>query len=100
MEITTKYNINDEVWFVHPLSQKAVCGRVNGINIKVGGKAKYRTGEHRDLIKTGEYEEQRFTHTYTIDDQIRKEGITKTEHELFINKDELKQRLMSEVENL
>ena len=93
MEIITKYNINEEVWFIHPLSQKAVCGRIKGINIRVEGKPKYRCGERRDLIKTGEYEEQRFVHTYTIDDQIRKEGVTRSEYDLFANKEDLKDEL-------
>lgn len=100
MEITTKFNINDEVWFVHPLSQNAVCGRIKEIHIKVGGKPKYRRGNKRDLIRTGEYEEQRFVHTYSIDDQIRKEGVTRSEYDLFPTKDGLKDELKRRAESL
>lgn len=37
MELTTKFNINHEVWFLHPNSQKAVQGRIKEIQLKVGG---------------------------------------------------------------
>lgn len=100
MELTTKFNINDEVWFIHPNTQKAVLGRIQEINLKVGGKPKYRTGDRRDLIRTGEYTEQKFVNVYHIDDMVRKEGVTKREDEIFTSKEDLVSSIKKYADNL
>ena len=100
MEIKTKFDINDEVWFLHPQSQKAVSGRIKEINIRIGGNPKYRTGDRRDRIATGEYEKRLYSHSYQIDDQIRREGIGKSEYDLFLTKEELKESLKTKISSL
>ena len=102
MEIKTKFNINDEVWFLHPLSQKAVQGRISSINIEVRGKPKYRHSDDgkRGLIRTGEYEPQMFVHRYTIDDMVRKEGVSKSDYDLHLTKEALIESLKLKADRL
>ncbi len=100
MELKTKYNINDEVWFVHPQSQRAVCGKVMGIRLEVRGQPKYKAGERRNLIMTGEYEARQYYPTYTMDDNIRKEGVTKSETEIFETKELLVNSIKEKADKL
>ena len=48
MDLSTKYNINDEVWFLHPQSQKVVQGRIKDIKLTDSGN---RVAEHIEKIK-------------------------------------------------
>ena len=102
MEIKTKFNINDEVWFVHPNTQRAVQGRIKEINIQIGGKPKYKHPDNgtRGLIRTGEYETQQFVHRYSIDDNIRKEGVTKGEYDIYETKEQLVESLKLKADRL
>lgn len=100
MTLTTKYEINDEVWFLHPLSQKAVIGRVRDIQLNVGSKAEYRTGDRRNLIKTGEYKQAGIFVVYTLDDHVRKEGCMKSERDLFPTKEALIESIKVKADNL
>jgi len=98
MDIKTKFDINDEVWFVHPNTQRAVQGRIKEINIKIGGKPKYRcvTDGKKSMIRTGEYETQLFVHKYLIDDNVRKEGVSKSGYDIHKTKEELTESLFPE----
>ena len=102
MEIKTKFNVNDEVWFVHPNTQRAVQGRIMGIQIRVDGKPKYKhkCNGMRGVVRTGEYEAQSFTHLYSIDDNIRKEGCTKGEYDIYETKEQLVESLKAKADNL
>ena len=102
MEIKTKFNVNDEVWFVHPTSQRAVQGRIMGMQIRIDGKPKYRRSDDgkRGLIRTGEYEAQRFVHLYSIDDNVRKEGCTKGEYDIYETKEQLVESLKAKADSL
>ena len=100
--IETTYNINDEVWFIHPVSKKAVSGRIKFINIKVDGRPVYRTSNDgkRSLIRTGEYTTKGMVILYTIDDQVRKEGVTINQNELFTTKEQLKSEMIQNINSL
>ena len=102
MDIKTKFDINDEVWFVHPNTQRAVQGRIKEINIKIGGKPKYRypTDGTRGLIRTGEYETQLFVHVYLIDDNVRREGVSKGVYDIHKTKEELVESLKLKADSL
>lgn len=95
MELTTKFNINEEVWFLHPQSQRVVQGKIMGIQIRIGSQPQYRhsTDGKKGLVKTGEYKEQRFVNIYHIDDNIRKEGVSKAEYDIYYTKDQLIEKL-------
>lgn len=100
--IETTYNINDEVWFIHPLSKKAVSGRIKSINIQVKSSPIYTTPKDgkRSLIHTGEYKTSSTIILYTVDDQVRKEGVTKNQSELFTTKEELKSQMIENINSL
>ena len=53
MKVETKYNVNDELWFI--IAGRAECRKVYKIKITVEGTAEYKTGAKRNLIKTGNY---------------------------------------------
>lgn len=89
MEIKTKFNINDDVWFIHPVSQLCVEGKIIEIGIKVKSKKRYKHGTKRDLIFTGEYEEQRFLHNYYLTDKCTDNQICKNETQIFKTKSAL-----------
>lgn len=95
MELTTKFNINEQVWFLHPQSQRAVQGTIVGIQIRIGSQPQYiRSNDgKKGLIKTGQYKEQKFVNIYTIDDNIRKEGVSKAEYDIYYTKDQLIEKL-------
>ena len=102
MEIKTKFNINDEVWFVHPISKRAVQGRVMQIEIHAQGKHKYRRSDNGKLglVKTGEYESSYFLIQYCIDDNVRKEPCTLPEYQVHETKEQLLERISATIEPL
>lgn len=75
MTIETKFNINDDVWFVHPKSQQCVSGKIVEIDIKIGSRVKMKRHGSRGLIASGEYEQQKFIHAYYLSDKINQERI-------------------------
>lgn len=89
MIIETKFNINDDVWFVHPKSQQCISGKVITIEIRIGSRAKQKGDGKRGLIPTGEYEEQKFIHSYYLSDKVNKESIFKQDYQLFNSKEKL-----------
>lgn len=90
MTITTKFNINDEVWFIHPRTQLAVQGKVCGIECRVNGMAKYETSPNTKLRRpNGDYEKALDTNKYSIDHKSTKDKLPKYENELFPTKQEL-----------
>ena len=102
MDIKTKFNINDKVWIIHPLSKKAVQGCIKGIYIIIEGKPKHKhSGDgKRGLIRTGEYESQKFVDRYIIDDMITKEGVSKTEYDVYETKEKLIESIKMNADDL
>lgn len=100
MKIETRYDINDEVWFIHPYSKKAISGVIAGIRCEVKSKPEYRTGDKKDRIKTGEYLPLFHTHYYQIDDRINKNFIGLYEYDLFKSKEDLSQSLIDKAKEM
>lgn len=92
MNIETKFEINDEVWFINS-AQKAFSSKITEISIRVLSQPIYKTGERRDLLKTGDYKNKGKQVYYTLDNPsyapTSNKSITKSEHELFKTKEEL-----------
>jgi len=56
MTITTKFDINQKVWFVCANTRKIKCERVKGINVIVTSKPVYKPElRKKELVPTGEY---------------------------------------------
>ena len=91
MEIRTKFNINDEVWFVHPNTNRSVQGRIKEIKIRICGKENYKriNNGKLGLICTGEYEPQQSAHIYYIDDNVTNQCISKSAYDIYQTKEEL-----------
>lgn len=100
MGIETKFNINDDAWFVHPTSLKAVSGKVREIKVEITSETIKRTGNKRDLINTGEYKMRGIFINYLLDDNVRKEGVLRRQSDVFSSKDELKQTMLNKVNQL
>ena len=90
MTITTKFDINDKVWFIHPKTQLAVQGKVSGIECEIAGKPKYKVSPNSKLrVPTGDYEKSFHAYRYSIDYKSTKDKLPKYENELFPTKQEL-----------
>ena len=58
MNITTKFDINQKVWFVCTETRKVKCERVKGINAVVTSKPVYKSElRKKELVPTGECEQ-------------------------------------------
>ncbi len=88
MTITTKFNINDEVWFIYPRTQKVICGRVGSMSIKVHSRKLYEPDDKKGLIATGEYKETSQEVVYQLFNESTGDVFRK-ETELFPTKQEL-----------
>lgn len=88
MTITTKFNINDEVWFIRPSTQKAIKGKIEGVAIKVDSEVKYIHDDKKGLIRTKDLTPKERSHVYAVyvNSDVR---INEYEHLLFPNKQEL-----------
>ena len=90
MTITTKFNINDEVWFIHPKTQRVVQGKVCGIDCMVNSRKKYEANpNNKGLIPTGEYETMWSKNRYDIYDKVAKDRYSVYEQSVFPTKQEL-----------
>jgi hypothetical protein len=95
MEIKTEYNINDELWFIHPRSGKPASGKVVTITVEVVGRQITKAGQKRDLIKTGDYApKSRFTRYYLDDRGSKNETVCKSQYDLFVSKEKLIESLI------
>ena len=88
MTITTKFNINDEVWFIYQSVQKVGCGKVGDVTIKVQGTQILEPDNKKGLAPTGNYKEKSKEIIYQIYNESRGE-ILKKESELFLTKEAL-----------
>lgn len=90
MTITTKFDINDDVWFIHPRTQLAFQGKVCGIECRIGGREQYKANPNsKGLLPIGEYKMSMYAKMYIIDDKATKDRFSKPENELFPTKQEL-----------
>lgn len=89
MEIKTKYNIGDELWFIN--NTKAIKGHIHHIKIHIESKAEVKSGNKRDLIKTGKRILSSLTIGYHMATDSSGAYFVKPtpENELFITKEEL-----------
>lgn len=87
MEVETKYNINDKVWFINPQSGMVVSGKIIEIKISIRSREIKKCGDKRDLIPTGEYKEVLRANFYYIN--LNGIMICKDEDRIFISKEHL-----------
>lgn len=88
MTIATKFNINDEVWFIHPKTQIAESGKIGFISIDVQGTEILEPDNKKGLSETGDYKEKSQEIVYQIYNGSRCE-ILKKENHIFSTKQEL-----------
>ena len=102
MDVKTKYDINDNVWYIHPTSEKAVCGKIIDISVKIKSKPIYQPDRfgRRSLIKTGDFEPLIYTPTYILEDSLKFDGVTKSELEVFESKEKLKEHYLNKINSL
>lgn len=88
MEIATKYNLNDELWFIHPQIFMPVVAKVKGCTVEFISKPEHKSDGKRGLIPTGNYLPDSIRETYKLVDKTGKE-YTALGTKLFPVKEEL-----------
>ena len=56
MTITTKFDINQMVWFVCGKNRKIKCEKVNGFKLLVQSIPVFKTGANKSIRRTNDYE--------------------------------------------
>lgn len=89
MNITTKFDINQKVWFVCGETRKIKCERVKGINVVVTSKPVYKSElRKKELVPTGECKEYFILPYYHLESTNNE-----PEYNLYATKEELLQSI-------
>lgn len=90
MQIETKYNVNDEVWAIHPAAKKAISGKVSGINGLQTSKREVKEIEGTtEMMATGNLILGDMNIHYQIDFGPDYQAAMMMEGEVFASKEEL-----------
>jgi hypothetical protein len=99
MEIKTKYNIDDEVWFYIGSEVPIKC-KITGIKVEVSSTEEKVAGEKRDLIKTGKHIPNNPTFSYDIKFRTHPfQHPSVSERYLYSSKEELKEKMINRINN-
>lgn len=89
MRIETKYNINDELWFM--MGNRIHCKKVIDVKIEAKGKTQYKVANGRGLVPTGNYLHEDTIISYIMEsgpkgcffiDPVKEKDLFKTKKEL------------------
>lgn len=89
MRVETKYNVDDELWFI--MGNRVHCKKVIDVKITVKGKMGYKIATGRGLVPSGKYLHEDTVISYIMEsgpagcffiDAVKEKDLFKTKKEL------------------
>lgn len=95
MNIPTRFEINDEVWFLSP-ELRIASAKIIEINIRIKSREIMKPAKNgiKGLVKTGEYEPVNYAHQYTVSYySLGRKTLLFSAHELFRSRERVVEHL-------